>query len=290
MGLSISYRFKVKADVAAARQYVRQLHAFARTLPFDSVSDVDEYGPPDGRYEFERVDAGDDDWKPGDLYLVRKRDDGLEETVRVPGLHVMTFRTDVAGSETASFGLASHPPVVLHNEDVVVRRGRGRGRGGEERRLGAGPAVEFPTRLRGWYAWSDCCKTQYAGNPKFGGVENFLRAHVSVFRVLDECKRLGMKTRVRDDGRYWRHRDEGKLIRRLREWDELIAGLVGRLSDAIGDGHGPVVAPIKDRPDFEHLEARGAARRGKQAKGGASSRSARRRPGGGGRRDGEPES
>lgn len=130
---------------------------------------------------------------------------------------------------------------------------------------GPGPAVEFPTRLRGWYAWSDCCKTQYAGNPKLGGVGNFLRAHLSVFRVLDECKRLGMATHVRDDGRYWRRRDEGKLFRTPREWDELIAGFVGRMSDAVGDEHGPVAAPIKDRPDFEHLEARGAARQEKLA-------------------------
>ena len=46
----------------------------------------------------------------------------------------------------------------------------------------------------------------------------------------------------------------------LARWDELIAGFAGQLSDAKGPAPGTLVAPIKDRPDFEHLEAKGQRR------------------------------
>lgn len=265
MGLSIYYRMKAKVDAEGARGLVGRLHAFVRTLPFDDVSPIFEYDPPDGRYIFERGDS-ENGWKPGGHYLNRKRADGLSEMVEVPALHVVYFAANLRGSETASFGLASHPPVVVHHEDVIIHPPEG----GDERRVGAGPAVEFPTRLRGWYSWSECCKTQYAANPKFGGVENFIRAHLSVFRVIDECKRMGLTTYIRDDAKYWRHRDQRKLLAELQRWDELIAGFAGRLSDKFGSVPGAIVAPIKDRPDYEHLEAKGegrieeAARKGKR--------------------------
>ena len=46
-------------------------------------------------------------------------------------------------------------------------------------------------------------------------------------------------------------------MRSLRDWDALVAGFVGNLSDALGDQPGALIAPIKERPDFEHLEAKG---------------------------------
>lgn len=254
MGLTIYYRMKAKAGVKAAREMVRRLHSFVTSLPFDNVSPVIEYDPPDGVYVFEPAEA--EGWKPGAVYLNRKREDGETELVNVPALHVVCFHANLRGSETASFGLASHPPVVVHREDVITKHGAR----GEDRHIGAGPPIEFNTRLRGWYSWSHCVKTQYAGDPRLGGNENFLRAHHSVFAAVDECRRLGMKVRIRDDANYWRHRDDGKLLAELNRWDELVAGFAGRLTDALGSDPGTIVAPIKDRPDFEHLEARGAAR------------------------------
>ena len=40
-----------------------------------------------------------------------------------------------------------------------------------------------------------------------------------------------MRTRIRDDAQYWRHRDQRKLLVELAKWDELIAGFAGKLSD-----------------------------------------------------------
>jgi hypothetical protein len=226
-------------------------------LPFDNVSPVFEYDPPDGHYEFERCDTDGESrmWKPGDLYLTRKRGDGKTELVNVPAIHVICFHANIKGSETATFGLATHPPVVIHREDVITYPEDC----GESRHINAGATIEFPTRLKGWYSWSACTKTQYAANPRDGGPANFLRAHLSIFKAVDEAEKLGLKTFIRDDGHYWRHRDESKLLKELAKYDELIAGFAGRLSDAL-DSPGAVVAPIKDRPDFEHLEAKGADR------------------------------
>jgi hypothetical protein len=167
---------------------------------------------------------------------------------------VICFHANIRGSETASFGLASHPPVVVHREEVIISHPGG----GETRQIGKGAPTEFNTRQRGWYSWSNFVKTQYAGNPKLGGADNFLRAHHSVFAAIDECKRLGMTVRIRDDANYWKHRDDKKLIAELKRWDELIAGFAGKLTDALEGTEQTFVAPIKNRPDFEHLEARGA--------------------------------
>ncbi|HEY2587897.1 MAG TPA: hypothetical protein VGI81_19290 [Tepidisphaeraceae bacterium] len=268
MGLTIYYRTKAKVGPDAARELVRQLHASVSKLPFDEVSQLYEYDSPDGKYAFERAE-GEPPWKPGVLYLERNREDGQTDLVEVPPLHVVCFHADLQGSETASFGLASHPPVVVHRADVIIKHSEN----DEERRVGAGTPAEFNTRLRGWYTWQGFVKTQYAGDPRLGGAENFLRAHRSIFAAVDECKRLGMTVHIRDDANYWRHRDDQKLLTELKRWDELIAGVAGKLTDALGNKPGAVVGPIKDRPDFEHLEARGADQLAKAGKGKRTKRS-----------------
>ena len=43
----------------------------------------------------------------------------------------------------------------------------------------------------------------------------------------------------------------------IRSSSAIVARFAGGLSDAIGDEAGSLIAPIKERPDFEHLEAKG---------------------------------
>lgn len=250
MGLTLYYGMKAKFDADAARKTVARMYKRIARLPWDEVTEVFEIDPPDGKYEFKKEEA--DRLKPGWEYLTRKRDDGKEEFVRVPSLHVICFNAHINGAETASFGLASHPPVVVHRADVVEHDERGI----ETVRIGAGEAIEMPTRLRGWYSWRNFCKTQYASNPKLGGEKNFLRAHLTVFGAMDICKKLGLRTWIRDDGKYHKHKSVEKLLKSLRVHDEIVAGFVGAFGDALGQGRS-IVAPIKERPDFEHLEARG---------------------------------
>ena len=251
MGLTLYYDWKVKADVSAARRLVKRFHGLALQLPFDKVFKIHEQDPPDGRFSFPRYDHP---FRQGGLYLSRKRTDGEEEVVHVPALHAVFFSVHVRGAESASIGLASHPPVVVHREDVIERNSSGKECG---RIMGQGDAIEFPTRRRGYYSWHSFCKTQYAGNPKLGGEANFLKAHLSLIELLDQIHAAGVKVRMRDDSRYVNHRNVDRLLRSLREWDALVAGFAGAMSDALGDHAGKVVAPIKQRPDFEHLEAKG---------------------------------
>jgi hypothetical protein len=193
-------------------------------------------------------------FRQGDLYLSRKRGDGAQELVHVRALHAVFFAVYVEGAESASIGLASHPPVVLHREDILKRSKDGSVR---ERLLGRGRPVEFPTRRRGYYSWDSFCKTQYAGHPKLGGEANFLKAHLSLIELLDQIRAAGVKVRIHDDSRYAKHRDVDRLLRSLRRWDAMVAGLVGNIGDLLGEEAGTMIAPIKERPDFEHLEAKG---------------------------------
>jgi len=113
------------------------------------------------------------------------------------------------------------------------------------------------TRQRSW-SWHAFCKTQYASDTRAGGVENFLRCHLSVVRLLDRAGQLGFDVSVADEGGYWKHRDRNKLVLELVEYNQLIAGLGGQFKDAVGDN---VTSPIFGFPNFEHLEARGRTAR-----------------------------
>lgn len=251
MGLTLYYDWKTRADVVLARRMIAKFRTLARKLPFDENSDIYEQDPPDGK---PRYVVYDDHFRMGALYLTRKRADGLKEVVNVPAQHAVFFQVYVRGSESASIGLASHPPVVVHREDIIERAQDGSERG---RLRGQGDPIEFATRRRGYYSWHSFCKTQYAGNPKLGGEANFLKAHLSLVELLDQIQQTGVKLRIRDDSGYAKHRDVERLLRSLREWDAIVARVVGKLSDTIGDEGRSFIAPIMERPDFEHLEARG---------------------------------
>jgi hypothetical protein len=251
MGLTVYYDCKVKADLPSARRMIAKFRAIAQKLPFDEVSEIREQDSPDGKSAFRPHDQS---FRQGELYLSRIRRDGDQETVHVPALHALYFYVYVQGAESAPIGLASHPPVVVHREDVIKRN-----RDGSERTrlFGRGDPVEFPTRRRGYYSWHSFCKTQYAGNPKLGGEANFLKAHLSLIELLDQIQAAGVKVQIRDDSGYSKHRDVNRLLRSLRDWDAIVARIVGNIGDALGDKSGSLIAPIKERPDFEHLEAKG---------------------------------
>jgi hypothetical protein len=139
------------------------------------------------------------------------------------------FRVDPGrGSESATFGLARYPAKVR-----------------AERRM-------VSTGISGW-SWQAFCKTQYASDPRHGGLENFLRCHLGVVALLDAAATLGLSPQVTDEGGYWEKRDRQALAQELGQWNECIAAFGGALKDA----HGDVQSPIFSFPNFEPLEARG---------------------------------
>jgi hypothetical protein len=135
------------------------------------------------------------------------------------------------------------------------------------------PERDVPTGIDGWVGGS-FCKTQYASDPKCGGIANFLRCHISVVTLLDRAAKIpGLKVSLSDEGKYGRsnytddpsaakpvytwHRGKyspAELIKEVGEWNEMIAAAAGGLQDVLGV---TVDSPIKSFQDFEALEFRG---------------------------------
>jgi len=86
-------------------------------------------------------------------------------------------------------------------------------------------------------------------------MENFLRCHLAVVKLLDHAKEFGLLKLVSDEGDYWEKRDIKALAQEVGDWNSMIAGWAGRFKDAFGDG---VVSEITNYPNFEHLEAKGS--------------------------------
>ena len=288
MGLSVYYELAwTGADVAEAGAWVRELHAAAVGLGFLEVSPVVEVRGEAGLTVEERPaeekwawmagavheehaevawavsrdadagrgatgDAGGDVWTPAEVVTVD------------PDTWVGRFQVRDEGTETAGFGLADHPAEVGHLAFVPAGDGAWRRERAVRVRTQAGAAAaEVAAAGRGRrFAWHTGCKTQYAGLPRHGGADHFVAAHTRLIRLLDRARAMGAAVEVRDDSGFWEHRDEGRLREELVRFDELVAGVVGPLGDALGAQmpRGSVRAPIRERADFEWLEARGRRR------------------------------
>jgi hypothetical protein len=110
------------------------------------------------------------------------------------------------------------------------------------------------TGLHGWQ-WHSSCKTQFASNPNAGGVENFVRCHLAVIRLLDAAKAIGILEEVKDGGGFWENRDVKALVQNVGHWNKAVAAMIGQFKDHLGRQF--VDAPIAEFPNFEHLEAEG---------------------------------
>lgn len=237
MGLTIHYHLRSSVrSPKKARELVARLRSRALDLPFEKVDDLIELSGPACDYQ----QHGRDD--PNRWLLIQAGqlvEDPLHEgcSYNVAPSHVIAFSTwPGQGCEEANFGLC-HYPGLFKVEDPYVQ-GRGR---------------NIRTRLSGW-CWGSFCKTQYASNPQCGGVRNFLRCHLAVIAMLDHARSLGVLDHVSDEGDFWEKRDVEALAREVGQWNEMLAGLAGRLKDLVGD---QLLAEIAKFPDFEHLEAKG---------------------------------
>jgi hypothetical protein len=250
MGLTIHYTLKSDADEPQeARTFVAQLQSKARDLPFQEVGDLVELAGADCDYE--RL-AQDDPLRwlliQAGRHLEFDQSDGSRLMCRVNPVHLIAFATwPGEGCEEANLGLCRYAPFV----DVTDPRRP------HTRQL-------LPTNLADHWHWSSFCKTQYASNPALGGVAHFLRCHVSLIRLLDFAKGVGLSIDVRDEGGFWNRRDLAALAREVGQWNEFIARQVGQFKDLLGDSF---QAAIAEFPNFEHLEAAGDRKHGTQAPG-----------------------
>jgi len=225
MGLTIHYRLQsASRNPAKARQLIEQLRQKALDLPFKEVGEIVEVNGDTANFD----KLGQDDpnrWLliQAGQYVVR---DGRH--YRITPTQVIALSTwPGEGCEEANFGLAVYPKTI----EVDGKKLR--------------------TNLGNW-SWSSFCKTQYASNPEVGGVENFLRCHLAVVKLLDAAAEIGVLKEVRDEGDFWEKRDIKALAAEVGDWNTMIAGWAGRLKDSFGEG---VIAEIAKFPNFEHLEA-----------------------------------
>jgi hypothetical protein len=225
MGLTIHYDLHSQArSNEDARLVIGQLRQKALDLPFKEVSEIVER--EGDAANFQMADSED----PNRWLLIQAANHLVDEDrhYNVLPTRVIAFSTSPGdGCEEANFGLAAYPKTIEVN--------------GKKLRTG----------LTGW-SWSSFCKTQYASNPAVGGVENFLRCHLTVVKLLDAAADLGILKNVSDEGGYWNDRNIQALVTEIGDWNTMIAGWAGRLKDAFGDG---LVSEIARFPNFEHLEA-----------------------------------
>ena len=238
MGLTIHYQLKATArGIKAARQLVGQLRQRALDLPFKEVGPLTELAGDACDFQ-KRPKADSCRWM---LVQAMGSVQRKPYSYSFPPRQVIAFDTRPGdGCEAANFGLCLYPGRIdIEDRDVWPYR---------KRRLCTG--------LSGW-SWSSFCKTQYASSSDCGGVENFLRCHLLVIRMLDHARNLGILQSVSDEGDYWQKRDLKALAQEVGEWNEMIAAEAGRLKDLLGPD---LQAPILQFPDFEHLEAAGRDR------------------------------
>ena len=236
MGLTIHYKLKSSTrSPSKARQLVEQLREQAIKLPFQEVGEIVEFSGDSA--DFNKLDRDDPN-----RWLLIQAGQYVEKAGRHFGVtpsHLIAFSTFPGdGSEAANFGLATYPKTIEF----------------EDRTPWPHQTKQVRTGLGGW-SWSSFCKTQYASNPDCGGVENFLRCHLAIVKLLDQAAELGILNEVSDEGDFWEKRDLEALSAEVGDWNTMIAGWAGRLKDAFGGG---VESEIGKFPNFEHLEAKGA--------------------------------
>ena len=209
-------------------------------MPFKEVSDMFVFEGAAANYNND-----DDSDNPDRWFKIQSGtyvDLGHGRSRSVAPLYVIGFETWPGdGCESANFGMCQFPKII-QNEGKDIK-------------------VKLPM-----WSWSSFCKTQYASNPECGGVENFLRCHLCVVKLLDYAKELGILRDVYDEGHYWDKRDIEALAKEIGEWNQMLAAFAGQLQDALEkiDPELSVESPIIEFPDFEHLEAEGLAKKEKE--------------------------
>jgi len=242
MGLTIHYSLKAQGTEAQARGLIQALHQTAQDLPFKELGQVVELSgehcdfnkrAQDDALRWLLVQAAESvEVKPEG----RQRNTGCTTWYNVLPSRLLAFDTwPGEGCEAANFGLCQYPAVA----DT--------------------PRGPLKTGLSGWH-WSSFCKTQYASDPRCGGVPNFLRCHLTVIALLDRAKALGCLDHVSDEGDFWEKRNLPALVQEIGSWNEMIAAFGGKLKDLLGDGPLNLESAIAQFPNFERLEAAGQSK------------------------------
>lgn len=221
MGLTIHYKFNLEnATIDQAREKVVALHKLAAKLPFKHVDDLVEISE-------DNCDSNKDDVDDIHAFIKFRALKPVKISVDTFSWENPTYIIGFDslpgdGSETPIFGLATHSEIKEVND----------------------------------WSWTGFCKTQYASNPEYGGLENFIKCHLLIVKMLDAACELGINCDVTDEGGYWDNRNIEGLTKTIHEHNVLIAGFAGQLKDKLAaDNITSIEASIFDYPNFEYLEA-----------------------------------
>lgn len=237
MGMTIHYtlRSKLRSE-AQVHSLIDQLRQRAFDLPFHVVGPLVALNSQTRETEA---------MKPDDprRRLLMQGATYLEHTwpgygtceYRVAPTRLVAFSTCPGeGCEHARFGLCRYPSTLTVPDPRQPQR-----------------LQTFRTKLSGWQ-WGSFCKTEYASHPRHGGLEHFLRCHLSVIRVLDAAMELDLLDEVDDESGYWQKRSLHDLARLVGDISTLAAGWVGRIKDACGE---EFMESFTAGGNYERLEA-----------------------------------
>ena len=230
MGLTVHFKLAAPADCSAA-QAKRLVESMRRVaLRFQREGLVDKVFPLSSEATTLRRFALD--W----LVLPLPGEEDTFTGVEVCPARGFLFRVDVGEDcEPLWLGLCRYPGTILHH------------------------GHKLPTETGARWRLAGFSKTQYAS---LHGWEHFQRCHCAVIDLLAALRPLGFRVSIRDEGGYWPRRSAQALRAELHLMNGLVAATAGAWKDLAGDGGGtePIQSPIFRHPQYERLEAEGAAR------------------------------
>jgi hypothetical protein len=224
MGLTISYRLSLIAptiDIVQAK--LQALQRLAQDLDFIQVGEIISLQGKDCA-----IDMNDDGQDPYILLKVHGSEiTGVDKkgvfSFRHPSQIIAFTATPGEGCAMADFGMRIYPDQENTQE----------------------------------WTWSSYCKTQYASNPEYGGLDNFITSHLKIVALLDAAESMGIACDVSDNGQYWESRDRTLLASTVNEGNLFTAAIMGAFKNVADSQDATLTAPILDFPNFEHIEAEG---------------------------------
>jgi len=196
VGLTVHYKFEFQGTETEAIQNLKKIEKFARKLPFKEVSRVAELDYNFWSLEKYHKGKGYNDWR--DWACIQYE---IHKQKKENGRSIFFTEKPVK-----AYCLHLWPGEGCEPMNIgLVRR--------EEAKIWTGGSF---------------CKTQYA--------KEFLKCHLLVIRVLDECKRIGILKDVFDEGGYWETRDLNKLAREVNGMTAMMQKLSSALKKEIPFG------------------------------------------------------
>jgi hypothetical protein len=222
MGLTISYRLRLLAPtIDIVQEKVAALRTIAQELTFMDV---------------------------GNIVTLQGQECVIEEDGEDPHLELKVHGSEITHIDKAGKFFFRHPSHI-----IGFRLIPGEGCSGAD----FGFRIYADQDDMQEWTWFSYCKTQYASNPEYGGLENFLTCHLRIIHLLDAAQKLGIECDVTDNGDYWEKRDLKALASTVTSDNQMMALIMGAFKDIASGQDATLKAPILDFPDFEYLEGEG---------------------------------